>query len=42
MVFKASVVPKAAAAAIATAAVARELSGLVIATDCFFNSGDSF
>lgn len=42
MKFKASVVPKAAAAAIATAAVARELSGLVIATDCFFDSGDSF
>jgi hypothetical protein len=42
MVFKRSVVPNAAAAAIATAAVARELCGLVIATDCFFDSGDSF
>ena len=42
MVFKRSVVPKAAAAAIATAAVARELCGLVIATDRFFDSGDSF
>ena len=42
MVFKASVMPKAAAAAIATAAVARELCGLFIATDCFFNGGDAF
>jgi hypothetical protein len=42
MVVKASVVPKAAAAAIATAAVARKLCGLFIATDCFFNGGDSF
>lgn len=42
MVFRASVVPKAAAAAIATAAVARELCGLFIATDRFFDSGDSF
>ena len=40
--FKRSVVPKAAAAAIATAAVARELCGLFIATDCFFDRGDSF
>jgi hypothetical protein len=42
MVFRRSVVPNAAAAAIATAAVARELYGLVIATDRFFDSGDSF
>ena len=42
IVFRRSVVPKAAAAAIATAAVARELCGLVIATDRFFDSGDSF
>ena len=41
MVVKASVVPKAAAAAIATAAVALELCGLFIATDCLFDSGDS-
>jgi hypothetical protein len=31
-----------AAAAIATAAVARWLCGLVTATNCFFDSGDSF
>ena len=42
MVFKTSVAAKAAAAAIATAAVARELCGLFIATDCFFDGGDSF
>jgi hypothetical protein len=41
-VFKRSVVPKAAAAAIATAAVARELCGLFIATDGFFDGSDSF
>ena len=42
MEFKRSIAPKAAAAAIATAAVARELCGLFIATDCFFDGGDSF
>ena len=42
MVFKASVVPKAAAAAITTAAVARELCGFFIAAECFFDSGDAF
>ena len=42
MVFKASVMPKAAAAAIATAAVARELCGLFIAANCFFDGGDAF
>ena len=42
MVFKASVVPKAAAAAITTAAVARGLCGLFIATECFFDGGDVF
>jgi hypothetical protein len=31
-----------AAAAIATAAVARELCSFFIATDCFFDGGDSF
>ena len=42
MVFNRSVVPKAAAAAIATAAVARELCGFCIAEDRFCDSGDSF
>jgi len=42
MVFKISVVPKAAAAAIATAAVARELCGFFNAEDRFCDSGDTF
>ena len=42
MVFKAIVMPKAAAAAIATAAVARALCSLFIAAEGFFDSGDSF
>jgi hypothetical protein len=41
-VFKRSVVPKAAAAAIATAAVARELCGFFNAEDRFCDSGDTF
>jgi hypothetical protein len=42
MVFKVCVVPKAAADANVTAAVALELCGLLIAADRFFDSGDSF
>ena len=42
MVCKASVVPKAATAAIATAAVARGLSSFFIAAEGFFDSGDAF
>ena len=42
MEFRRSVVPKAAAAAIATAAVARGLCGFFIAADRFFDSGDAF
>jgi len=42
MVLRRSVAPKAAAAAIATAAVALKLCGLFIAADRFFDSGDSF
>ena len=42
MVFKVCVVPKAAADAMVTAAVALDLCGLLIAADRFFDSGDSF
>ena len=42
MVFKTSVAPKAAAAAIATAAVARELCSFFIAEDRFCDGGYAF
>ena len=42
MEFRISVAPKAAAAAIATAAVARGLCGICIATDSFCDSSDTF
>ena len=42
MEFRRSVAPKAAAAAIATAAVARGLCSFFIAEDCFCDSGYTF